>query len=132
MKILEQMKTRSCVSGFHWSALEFPQTFASVFIGLWRHRKHCNISWMIISVAMQTFFFNLLVILHGTLDYEYLLTLNSKTFSREIPSILFLSRKVKNKHCIRPGWRKRSGTLGILGKPFDCKRLSGIHVRLES
>ena len=37
LKILEQLKTLDCVSGFHWSAVEFSQTFASVFTRLWRH-----------------------------------------------------------------------------------------------
>ena len=37
---LEQVKTLDWVSGFHWSALEFSQTFASVFTRLWRHGKH--------------------------------------------------------------------------------------------
>ena len=37
VKILEQVKTLDCVSGFQWSALDFSQTFASVFTKLWRH-----------------------------------------------------------------------------------------------
>ena len=40
VRILEQVKTFDCISGFHWSALEFSQTFASVFTRLWRHGKH--------------------------------------------------------------------------------------------
>ena len=40
MRILEQVKTLDFISGFHWSALEFSETFASVFTGLWRHGKH--------------------------------------------------------------------------------------------
>ena len=42
VRILEQVKTleMQTLSGFHWSALEFSQTFASVFTRLWRHRKH--------------------------------------------------------------------------------------------
>ena len=34
------LPTFECVSGFHWSALEFSQTFASVSTRLWRHGKH--------------------------------------------------------------------------------------------
>ena len=39
VRILKQVKTLDCVLGFHWSTLEFSQTFASVFTQLWRHRK---------------------------------------------------------------------------------------------
>ena len=39
VRILEQ-KSFDCVSGFHWSALEFSQAFALVFTRLWRHGKH--------------------------------------------------------------------------------------------
>ena len=35
-----EVKTLNCVSGFHWSALEFSQMFTSVFTRLWRHGKH--------------------------------------------------------------------------------------------
>ena len=40
MRILEQVKTLDCVSDFHWSALEFSQSFASGFIRLWRQGKY--------------------------------------------------------------------------------------------
>ena len=40
VKILKQVKTLDRVSGFHWSDLEFSQTFASVFTRQWRHREH--------------------------------------------------------------------------------------------
>ena len=31
VRILEKVKTLDCVSGFHWSALEFSQTFTDWF-----------------------------------------------------------------------------------------------------
>ena len=34
VRILEQSKTLNCISGIHWSALKFSQSFASVFTGL--------------------------------------------------------------------------------------------------
>ena len=40
LRILEQVKTLDCVSGFHWSALEFSQTFAAIFTRTWRGGKH--------------------------------------------------------------------------------------------
>ena len=46
VRILEQVKTFDCVSGFHWSALEFSQTFASVFTRCMEARTTCfNISF---------------------------------------------------------------------------------------
>ena len=36
----EHVKTLNCVTGFHWSALEFSQMFTSVFTRPWRHGKH--------------------------------------------------------------------------------------------
>ena len=33
LRTLKLVKTLDCVSGFHWSALKFSQTFASVFSG---------------------------------------------------------------------------------------------------
>ena len=39
VRILKQVKTLDCISGFHWSALEFSQKFASVFNRLWRYGK---------------------------------------------------------------------------------------------
>ena len=35
VRVPVQVKTRYCVSGFHWSTLEFSQMFTSVFIRLW-------------------------------------------------------------------------------------------------
>ena len=47
VRILEQVTTLDCVSGFHWCALEFSQTFTSVFNRLWRHGKHVLfLKWM--------------------------------------------------------------------------------------
>ena len=40
VRILEQVKTFDCISGFHWSALEFSQTFTLVFTTLRRHWEH--------------------------------------------------------------------------------------------
>ena len=40
VRVLEHVKTLDCVSGFHWSALEFSQKFASVFTRLWGNGKH--------------------------------------------------------------------------------------------
>ena len=35
VSISEQVKTLDCLLGFHWSAVEFSQTFATVSIGYW-------------------------------------------------------------------------------------------------
>ena len=43
-----------CVLGFHWSALEFSQTFASVFTRLWRHGyATCFISFIKLLVSVR-------------------------------------------------------------------------------
>ena len=39
-RILKQLKTSNCDSGFHWSTLEFSQKFTLVFTRLWKHREN--------------------------------------------------------------------------------------------